>query len=367
MRPIKNPIKLRPKDDGRWLVTWRFAGQQSRKTFDTKGEAEAHVNVIATAQEAAVPTALINNQRLLDLVSICWRRFGEDGFVEMMGEKLRRCPEAPPLQEGINHYLDMLRAKGCCEQHIQNTGLHLCKLQPLHLNKPASEITQVLIETVLYSIDNPKTRKNTRISFVSFFNWMKRKGWLPETLWTVAERTEVPKVEVRQPEIFTPDEMRRLMTVPDGPVKLYLVLGGFCGVRSAEIARLRWQNWDSPAQVLVLPSEITKTSRRRIVNLEPNANAWIDKLCPYRTPPETPIIQFDEQRVRAILNRHCKKVGVVWKQNALRHSYASYHLELYGDAVRTSKNLGNSPSVLETEYLQLTNRASAQEWFSILP
>ena len=59
--------------------------------------------------------------------------------------------------------------------------------------------------------------------------------------------------------------------------------------------------------------------------------------------------------------------GVPHKMNGLRHSYASYHLEKYSNAALTAKNCGHQVSILETHYMQITDKATACQWFNIIP
>jgi len=51
----------------------------------------------------------------------------------------------------------------------------------------------------------------------------------------------------------------------------------------------------------------------------------------------------------------------------LRHSYASYHFALTGDAGRVAGELGNSAAVVHKHYRELVKPADAQRWFAILP
>ena len=56
-----------------------------------------------------------------------------------------------------------------------------------------------------------------------------------------------------------------------------------------------------------------------------------------------------------------------WKQNALRHSYASYRLAITNDAAQVSLELGNSPQKLFSNYRKVVTRSQAIAWFSVMP
>ena len=57
-----------------------------------------------------------------------------------------------------------------------------------------------------------------------------------------------------------------------------LLLGGFCGLRSAEIERLRWEDVNLEAGHVVLAASASKVKGRRIVPLPDCAKTW---LAPY--------------------------------------------------------------------------------------
>jgi integrase len=57
-----------------------------------------------------------------------------------------------------------------------------------------------------------------------------------------------------------------------------------------------------------------------------------------------------------------------WPVNALRHSYASYHLVHFQDAKKLALELGHSDSDLVFDfYRQRVRKTIAPQWWSILP
>ena len=51
----------------------------------------------------------------------------------------------------------------------------------------------------------------------------------------------------------------------------------------------------------------------------------------------------------------------------LRHSYATYRLAITHDAGRVALEMGNSPSMLFRNYLELADEQTATAWFAIGP
>jgi hypothetical protein len=68
----------------------------------------------------------------------------------------------------------------------------------------------------------------------------------------------------------------------------------------------------------------------------------------------------DEDRERAELRAE-------WPQNALRHSFGSYHLAQFNDAARLALEMGNSPSTIFRHYRQLVKPKQAALYWKIAP
>ena len=57
-----------------------------------------------------------------------------------------------------------------------------------------------------------------------------------------------------------------------------------------------------------------------------------------------------------------------WPHNALRHSFASYHLALHKDAAKTALELGHTESVtLFRHYREIVHSAEADAFWAIFP
>ncbi len=61
----------------------------------------------------------------------------------------------------------------------------------------------------------------------------------------------------------------------------------------------------------------------------------------------------------------CKKAGVPYKKNAFRDSYITYRLALTNDIKLVEMESGNSEKMIRENYLHLTTKEAALEWFSI--
>jgi integrase len=55
-----------------------------------------------------------------------------------------------------------------------------------------------------------------------------------------------------------------------------------------------------------------------------------------------------------------------WPHNGLRHSFGSYHLALYGDAIKTSSQMGHRDSnIIHNHYKALVLKAEAEKYWRL--
>jgi hypothetical protein len=81
----------------------------------------------------------------------------------------------------------------------------------------------------------------------------------------------------------------------------------------------------------------------------------------------TPFDRSRAQYCKSGMSLHGRKRVFTWKNNALRHSYASYRLAELKDAARVALEMGNSPSMLFRNYRELVTEQEAQAWFALTP
>ena len=248
-------------------------------------------------------------------------------------------------------------------RHIQTLRHHLRRFARA-FRKPISDIAASEIDCYLRQMGNPKTRNNHRISAVALFGYARKKGDLPYDKATEAEKTESAKVVRDEPDVIACDDLEKLLKASTDPrLTMFLLLGAFTGCRTAEILRLTWKHI-TPGGLLLTP-DITKTSRRRVVEIPDNMTLWLESI---PRGSDGGFVSFHHAGpLYEKLGDLCSGVGVLWVDNGLRHGYVSHHLEKYGDAIRTSKNTGHSLRVLETDYLKLVPKSEADKWFNIIP
>ena len=192
------------------------------------------------------------------------------------------------------------------------------------------------------------TRDNFRKHIVTLFNFARRQGYLPRDRETEARWLEKPRIMSKPIEIFSPQELSELIAAAEGQVKLAIIIGAFTGIRSAEMLRLKWENFNWGEEVIDIGCDQTKTASRRLAPILPVLVEWIKP----QAKPHGPVLNyslpgclseaFATTAMKATKARGESLPPFKWKQNGLRHSYASYRLAMTNDAAPVSLEMGNS-------------------------
>jgi integrase len=172
------------------------------------------------------------------------------------------------------------------------------------------------------------------------------------------------KVRAGAVNIYTPDEMQKLLAKAPDEFRPMLLLAGFAGIRTEEFTRLKWSGLNFDQSCIVLDDDVVKnhrTASRRVVPMSANLRAWLE---PYKAKKGLVWTDGDIHHAQ----ENCGKLaGVPWKKNGLRHSFCSYRLAVLNDAVKVAFEAGNSATTIHSHYKALVTEQAAREWFAIVP
>jgi integrase len=174
----------------------------------------------------------------------------------------------------------------------------------------------------------------------------------------------VPKAKVTAspPGILSPLQTARLLECASDETLPIYALGAFAGLRHAEIERLQWGHLKWDERLIEVPALASKTASRRLVTMQPNLCAWLN---PYRDCSGS-IVPPNHFR-KMVEDRH--RAGIVdWPDNALRHSFASYHLARFKDAPALSLEMGHTrPQTVFAHYREVVRPSEAERFWKIVP
>lgn len=266
---------------------------------------------------------------------------------------------------------------------------------------------------------SPRTRNNIRASVKTLFAFAKAQRYLPKDHDEI-ESVLLAKTGVSEIEIFTPKEMTELLEHAEVGLIPFLALGGFAGIRHAEIERLHWNDIQFDAGIIEIKAAKAKTASRRTVPILDNLKAWLQNIAKpdgavcgnlnlskgiqalvgtinvARRAAWAQAKGISPEQLReneALAGQAVFKVKgdggtaskpshvppgaetaqiegwtpFVWKHNALRHSFISYRVAETQNVAQVSLEAGNSPQMIFKHYRELVRPTAAKEWFAIVP
>jgi len=261
--------------------------------------------------------------------------------------------------------LKALEDDGRSEYHIRDLKRHLTKFVekfPMQIEEVStSQINDWLRELPVGS----RTRNNIRDSVHNFFNYARSEGYLPKDRPTAAEETKRISAVGGDNEVYTVEEAQALLKGAPEWLVPCLALKLFSGIRTEEMVRFGWDCVKFDQNVIVLSKSVTKTKLRRIVPILPNLKIWLE---PFRASTGRIAARWSSaQTLSKSWTNRAKKVGVTYKKNAMRNSYISYRIADTKDVARVALESGNSPRVIQRDYLELVTEDAAKKWFALVP
>ena len=209
----------------------------------------------------------------------------------------------------------------------------------------------------------PSTRQQHKIRVIlhGVFEYSRRQEWCLEN---PAAFLQLPLLREKEIPPLDWAELQRLTRTARKPEHracmppLGLML--WAGVRPAEVERLCWHDIDWEDGVISLRSLHTKTGGCRHIRLHDVLRHWLrecingsGRICP-------PNWQRRWQRLRA------EAALIPWRQDVLRHTFASYHAKHFHNFAALQEDMGHrSSALLRTRYLSMrgiTARLAARFW-----
>ena len=210
---------------------------------------------------------------------------------------------------------------------------------------------------------SPKSKRNLFGTLSSLLRWAAKKN----QRYISKDKTEMepnfPSEKEVTVEFYTPDELCAIFAATEPRLLAYTALMAFGGTRSSEAShrKLTRHNILPAERMIRLGPEITKTGTGRALNIPDNLQVWLDRFEPEKGPiSKTVKINPPDKDV-------LKLCGVETKDNALRHSFCSYHIALHRNSELTAEVAGNSPAMLRKHYKALVSTVAAEQWFNITP
>jgi integrase len=258
-------------------------------------------------------------------------------------------------------YLRELARRGAGFYHLRDTEKFLAKFVEKFPNEMIDITTAELDDWVVTFAGKARSKNNARNAICGFFNFAQRKDYLPREMDhaakfltfhrdprpTISTEAEAVATTARQ-QVYTPDELRRMLAKATPDVRVTLELKAFSGIRTEELVRLWWVLINEQTGAISITEAVAKIDRRTISmpeNLRARLKAYAQEIKQDRVCKEWTLAN---SLYHAWL-RVAREAEVSYKKNAFRNSFISYRLALTKDINSVAYDSGNSTQVLAAE------------------
>jgi integrase len=363
-------IRIRKYSDSnrlhlKFVVNYRETGKRKRSFFETKEQA-ASFAAFKNAElkrngieHAEFPTALrVVAQNAVEQLKPFGKTITDavQHYVAHLKASERSCTAAQLVKELIA----AKEADGVSARHLGDLRSRLNIFAGKFDGQMVATITSAEIEDWLRSLDvKAATRNHYRRLIVLAFNYAVRHGY---ATGNPAEQTAKAKERCGDIGILGVSQAARLLESATPDILPYIAIGLFAGLRRAELERLDWSEIDFESGLVEVKAAKSKTAQRRFVTIQPNLREWLLPVRKHRgnVTPEDFNKQFVQAREAADITE--------WPDNALRHSFASYHLTHFKNAAMTALELGHHESrITFAHYRELVRPKEAERYWNIKP
>jgi len=232
--------------------------------------------------------------------------------------------------------------------------------------KMVSEIRQADIEEALAGF--PPTAFNGYLRVIrAVLNFAVKRDWAKEN---ASKKIDFSETANREVEILTNNQVARLLVAcrkyfpQDIP---YTCIGLFAGVRPEELIRMEWGMIRLEENHILLPADVTKTGRRRVIDIEPALKSWLAWHIEKGGNAKGPIVESTNLRSRLRALREQAKI-TDWPQDGMRLTYASNFMAMHENVDRLLLNMGHtSTQMLWEHYHQAVLKKHAQRFWQLCP
>ncbi len=343
-------------------IARRLAGGHGAAIALTGRDRDAYLHAVRVLEGLDIPLSAA-----VEEYAAARKKLGGDPLADAVDFYLTRNPSQLPQKSVAEVVKEFLAAK--TQDRLSERYLDDCRLRLQRFSNAfkgfIANIQANEIEDWLRSLDvSPRSRNNFLGVIATMFAYARSRGYLRKSEKTEAEMVGKAKQRGGDIEIFTPDEFSKLLEHALPSNLPTFLLGGFAGLRQAEILRLDWNEIDLEGGHIEVSAAKAKTAQRRLIPIQPCLQRWLQPFAKEKGR----VADFSSAPTLAeSLMTTATKANIPWKKNALRHSYASYRLAECADAARVSLEMGNTPQMVFRHYRELVKPAEAAKWFGITP
>ena len=347
----------------------KIKGKRHRRFFPSKGEAKTYADQILTARRnhGAQAFALTEVQRFEAVEAFSKLKNFDVSLAEVVDSYLKRFdPKVGPVPVGqvIDELLKKKIQNNNKPRYIQTLKCILGIFSQSFGGKPICELGQDEIDNWLNSRKIVLVTRNNYLRSLSvLFKFAANRGYCSENIISKIDRAII---DTPPPGILTVEQASRILAVASADPELGLLpgitIGLFAGLRSCELKQIKWEEINLSTGNIEVTAEKSKSRRRRLVTVSPNLLAWLKPFAHEHGLLLPPNWYGRLRRLKELANIQD------WPDNAMRHSFASYHYARHQSADKTAFQLGHQDTkILFEHYRELVTREEAKRYWSLFP
>jgi integrase len=320
------------------VVVPKLGGGRVRRFFRNKGEARSYFELCRTQQQNFGLAAFSLSESLRIEAIECQGKLAAEGHTlrnatAFFLDNLRKVNSSCSIETAAAELLAARKTDGCSKRYLDDLRVRLNRFAADFKDQPLAAISARDIDDWLRAlVVCGVTRNSFRRRLSTLFGYAKKRGYAVSNPIEDVERAKEQSPTVG---ILSPAETQRLLENAQPEMVPFWAIGAFAGLRTIEVQRLSWEEVDLPRGFIEVKATKSKTAARRLVTIQANLQRW---LLPFRQS-SGPVSPTNFQ-VRAKEDRDHAELGRPWPNNALRHSFASYHLAAFKDAAKLALEVG---------------------------
>jgi integrase len=368
-RPTLRIVEYRHSATAKYVIEGlRVNGKRKRLFFTTKQKADEEFTRLKIKRRKEGENALRISDALRITALECEQKLAPFGktiqdATEFYVHYLQQALRSISVSELIEDYLAIQKRLKRSQPHIKDLQQRLGRFKEDFGELPLRTITTKDLESWLHELKlSAQSINNFRSRLASLFAYAEKRGYVDKNPVSAIDKI---KLVDEAPEIFTPEQLQKLLEHAPHFLLPGIALAAFAGLRTAELLRLEWEDIDLKRNFINVGANKSKTAKRRLIPIAPNLAEW---LRPYSDRAGR-IFPFSHRWFHQHIVESWQAAGLAeWPNNGLRHSFASYHLAKHQDAARLALEMGHTtPRMIFDHYREVVSPEQAERYWNIRP
>ena len=344
------PYRSKKRKHLKFVVNYRQSGKRARSFFQTEKAAKTFAqlknNELLIGETEGAKQLTAYGKTIADAIAF---------YLPHLQASNRTCT----FRELVAQLLSAKKSDGASAAYLIDLRCRLGQFSESFGNRLVFEIQCHEIDQWLRDLSvSPVTRNNSRRVLRTAFSFAVARKYCVEN--PVVKTAKAKEIEGTA-GILTVAETARLLETANADLVPFIAIGAFAGLRRAELERLDWSEIDLESGLITIQAIKAKSARRRFVKIRPNLARW---LVPYAANRSA----VAPANCRKMLEAARAAAGFKhWPSNALRHSFASYHLAHFNDAAALALELGHTDAGLVFQhYREIVKPKEAEKYWKLV-